>query len=402
MSIIHLQRRISEVGRLRIGQQVAAANGKKRPAKLETWRITSPDQQRIVNLARMYGGQPREWEAPSGAQWEVVTETDRLPVIVPPSDMAFSQHMELWAAGGCQRRCNGQFESISDGPCLCNPDTPECGVHTRLSVMLRDLPGLGVFRLDTQGWYAAQELQGAVGVIALASGRGQMLPATLRLEQRMVKRQGETVKRFAVPVLDVEVSPAQLLAAGGAVGVDGTPGTLAIEPPRQQAIDGSAPLTPVPESVPSEPVASVAVQAAAPKERKRRSNAAQPIPATGVKPRTAKQAAAARQEEPPPPPEPPPAEDDDPLRLNRRMHVLFRKADCPDREDRLIVTRAIVRRENIVSSEDLSRDEVQNVVDTLGGWERDGVLGERITDILQAWAAAQTDEEPEQQDEAQA
>ncbi len=308
--IIDLQRRLHECGRIRIGQQVPTGNGKTRPEKLTTFRLTSPDRTKIANAARLYGGTPQEWDAPAGRQWEVVTEADSLPVMVPPSDMAFTQSYELWSGGGCKRRCDGMNEALSDGPCLCDPAARECDIHTRLSVMLRDLAGLGVWRLDTQGYYAALELQGAVEVVQLAAGRGHMLPARLRLEQRMTKRPGQGTRRFAVPVLDIEVSPAQLLGGQAAAMLgDGTPGTIAIESPRpaQRAIDNSAPLTPVPESVPERPAAPIAEQAAAVKERKPRKNAAQPVPRTGLAPRTAAQAA---RREPPTPDEPPP--DDDP------------------------------------------------------------------------------------------
>lgn len=304
--IIDLQRRISEVGRIRIGQQVANSSGKgTRPSKLTTFRLTSPDRNRIHQAAFLYGGQPAEWEAPAGNQWEVITESDTLNVIVPPSDMAFSQHYELWSSGGCQRRCDGANESISQGPCVCDPEKRECKVHTRLSVMLRDLPGLGVWRIDTQGYYAAVELQGAVEIVQLAAGRGQMLPARLRLEQRMVKRPGQQTKRFAVPVLDIEVSPAQLFSGSAMAVLDSTPGTLAIEPARK--VDGAAPLTPVPESVPESPAPSVAEQASTPKERRPRKNAAQPVARAGIKPRTAAEARTTQRQddEPPLPPEPP-------------------------------------------------------------------------------------------------
>lgn len=288
--IIDLQRRLAEAGRIRIGQQVATSNGKSRPAKLTTFRLTSPDRMRVQQAAQMYGGQAAEWQAPAGPQWEVVTEADALNVIVPPSDMAFSQHYELWSGGGCQRRCDGRVESISDGLCLCDPDARECQIHTRLSVMLRDLPGLGVWRIDTSGYYAAVELQGAVEVVQLAAGRGQMLPARLRLEQRVVKRPGQGTRRFAVPVLDIEVSPAQLLGGGAPLTIGAGDGV-----PARRQLDGAAPLTPVPESVPEAPAPSVAAQAAAVNEAKpkpARRNAAQPVPSTGLAPRTAAQAAA--------------------------------------------------------------------------------------------------------------
>lgn len=287
MAIIDLQRRIAEVGRIRIGQQIASSNGRsKRPAKLTTFRLTSPNRTRVDQAARLYGGEVTEWEAPAGKQWEVVTQAEALNVIVPPSDMAFSQHYELWSAGGgCQRRCDGQSESISDGPCVCDPDNRECDIHTRLSVMLADLPGLGVWRLDTSGYYAAVELQGAVGVVQMAAGRGQMLPAQLRLEQRMVKRGGKTM-RFAVPVLDVEISPAQLVGGGPqTVMIERETGRV-IESPERPALNPA--ITPVPGSVPEHPVASVAEQVAAPQRSRRRTS--QPVPETGLIPRTVEQA----------------------------------------------------------------------------------------------------------------
>lgn len=409
--IIDLQRRLAEIGRIRIGQQVATSNGKgKRPAKLTTFRLTSPDRNRIQQAAVLYGGQPTEWEAPAGNQWEVVTETDALNVICPPSDMAFSQHYELWSGGGCQRRCDGRNESISEGPCICDPDKRECTIHTRLSVMLRDLPGLGVWRIDTSGYYAAVELQGAVEVVQLAAGRGQMLPARLRLEQRMIKRAGQGVKRFAVPVLDIEVSPAQLLGGGSspmAMLEQQRGGQTAISGPQQEnrnaAIDGRAPLTPVPESVPETPTASVAEQAAAVRERRPRKNAAQPVARTGVRPRTAAQAAAGarseRDEIPPPPepdPGPPPPADPEPQRApagmpvadepastaqNRKMHALFREAQISERADRLAVTSYILGFQ-LDTSAHLTVPEANKLIDTMERWKQEGVTDTEVRDVL--------------------
>ena len=291
-TILHLQRRLAEVGRIRLGQQVETRGGKTRPERLSTFRLTSRDKRRIEQAAELYGGTPGEWQSQSGPQWEVVTDTDTLDVIVPPSEMAFSQAYELWGSGGCLRRCDGVNESLSDGPCLCDPDDRECSIHTRLSVMLRDLPGLGVWRVDTSGYYAAVELGAAVQVIQAAAGSGVMLPARLRLEQRRTKRQGESAHDFAVPVLDIDVSPGQLMGGRtGAVQLAGRvqEGLAEIE----DVVPASSYMTPVPESVPEGPVPSVAEQAREVEQdrpKARRSNAAEPIPSTGVKPRPAAEA----------------------------------------------------------------------------------------------------------------
>lgn len=280
--IIDLQRRIAEVGRIRIGDQVATQSGKTRPRKLETFRLTSPDRQRIDAAAALYGGAVKAWKSPAGAQWEVVTGASSMNVIVPPASMAFSQHYEVWSAGGCQRRCDGVTEQISDGPCLCDPDNRTCTPHTRLSVLLRDLPGLGVWRIDSQGYYAAVELGAAVEIIGVAAGVGAMLPARLRLEQRTVRRPGEPTRDFVVPVLDLDVTPAQLLGAVGA----GRVGLAALTDPVVTAPALPSGLTPVPETVPARPVPSIAAQAVVGDgERRPRRGSAQPLPPTGLAPR---------------------------------------------------------------------------------------------------------------------
>lgn len=371
--IIDLQRRIAEVGRIRIGEQVPTSGGRTRPAKLTTFRLTSQDKLRIDQAAQLYGGTTRRWESPAGPAWEVITEAAALDVIVPPSDMAFSQSYEMWSAGGCVRRCDGQSESISDGPCLCNPDHRDCAIHTRLSVLLRDVPGLGVWRIDTSGYYAAVELQGAVEVIQLAAGRGQMLPARLRLDQRTVKRivgDKPMTRRFAVPVLDVDVSPGELLLSGA------RPVELSAPPLQLEAVmDGSASLTPVPDTVPARPIAAVADQmrvVSDPAPRKRRANSAQPVPPTRLAPRTVAEV----QLQGRPPSEPvteqePPAEDEPPedeLPASqpqlRKIFALLTEADIIDRDARLRFVSDVVQRE-ITSSTQLTVSEASAVIDRL-------------------------------------
>jgi hypothetical protein len=280
MPIIDLQRRVHEVGRIRIGHQIPTTKGT-RPAKLETFRLTSASHALIDEVADLYGGTPNQWEAPAGQQWEVITTASVLPVIVPPTELAFSQWYELWAASGCQRRCDGATATYNDGgniqegECLCDPDNRECAIHTRLSVMLAKLNGLGLWRIESQGYNAAAELQGAVHVIEMAARRGELLPAVLRLEQRVTKRPGQGTRRFAVPVLDITVTPAQLFSG---TGLQPTP------PPA--AIDRAAALTPVPQPN-GNTAPSIAEQIATkPPPKKRRTPT---IPETGLEPRTADQ-----------------------------------------------------------------------------------------------------------------
>lgn len=371
--IIDLQRRLAEAGRIRIGHQTSSNNGRKRPEKLDTFRLTSPDRARIEQAAHLFGGTPQQWDAPAGQQWEVITNTDSLHVIVPPADMSFSQYYELWSGGGCQRRCDGRYNSITDSPCVCDPDKRECSIHTRLSVMLRDLPGLGVWRIDTSGYYAAVELQGAVEVVQLAAGRGQMLPARLRLEQRMVKRVGQGTRRFAVPVLDIEVSPGQLLGPAPL-----TPPMLGESSPPAVEVGEDRPtarpaLTPVPDTLPEAPVPSIAEQAdPAPEPKRRRANSAPPVPPSGLKPRTLNEVPPPDTQPTPIPelaPEPEPVEEVEAQELItaaqlKKLSILLREGGFDTQESRHGFVAAAINRD-IESAKELTKDEASKVIDIL-------------------------------------
>lgn len=292
MSILTLQRRLREAGRIRIGHKVPTRDGGQRPAKLETFRLTSRDRRAIEEAASKWGGKVTPWQSPAGQQWEVVTEADELPVLVPPTDMAFDQWFEQWTAAGCKVRCDGERDLIGDAPCSCDPTDRACDIHSRLSVML-PLSGIGLWRLETQGFYAGTELAGVVELLISAAMQGQRLPARLRLEQRTAKRvapNGDPVTlRYVVPVLDVELDLFALTVGGGAPAVG------------RGTSEGTEALTPVPSLTPSAAELaevfrpSVAEQMAAvdeePPEALTRRRVTPP-PTTGMVPRTAMEAAA--------------------------------------------------------------------------------------------------------------
>lgn len=208
MPIIDMQKRLVEVGRIRMGRR----SDKGAPQKLETFRVTSRDQARLAEIAAVYGGTVVEWKERPG-EYEVLTQTAELPILLLPGQ-ALSQWYELWSAGGCQRRCDGVTDVIADGPCTCPSDPDErnakaqkgqaCKPTTRLSVMLPDIPGLGVWRLESHGYYAAVELAATAGMLEQATAHGQVFPARLRIDQRTQVKAGKT-SRYAVPVVDIDV-----------------------------------------------------------------------------------------------------------------------------------------------------------------------------------------------------
>lgn len=241
-----------EVGRIRLGTSTpkTARSGKQynEPVKLERFRLTSRSRSLIVNAAELYGGEPGEW-VPQGSrtpQWEVIIERDWLGVIVPANPC--SQYYEQWAGGKCQVRCDGLRELLTDEPCLCGPDPEQrrCKPYTRLSLMLAEMPGIGIWRLETHGYNAAAELPAVADLLSAAGGN---VPARLEMEERQAevpdpRKPGETmISRFMVPVLHVEVTPAQLISAF-------TP-REALEAARQEPLAIDRPVSAPPNGVPA-------------------------------------------------------------------------------------------------------------------------------------------------------
>lgn len=222
--IIDLQRRLVEVGRIRMGEK----NAKGLPTRLATWKLTSRDRVRLDAAAAQFGGEVIPWEGHDG-QFALQTERDALPILLMPGQTLTSWY-ELWSGGGCQRRCDGTSEQVSDGPCLCDPEARECKPHTRLNVLLQDVPGIGCWRLETKGYYAAVELAGTVDLLELATARGALLPARLRIDQRVQVKDGQT-KKFPVPTLDIDVRPLEMVAITRQAAAGEIPPTTRLELP---------------------------------------------------------------------------------------------------------------------------------------------------------------------------
>lgn len=278
--IIGQQRRLVEVGRIRLGKKVPTENGYSRPAKIDKFRLTSRDRDRLDAAAALYGGTVTAWEG----QWELYTDIDVIPIAVVPSQ-ALSIYYELWGQknlGGdkktpviCLRRCDGATELKSDGPCLCaNEEEMTCRPTVRLSVVLPEVQGLGVWRLESHGWNAASELQGTVELLEALVATGRPVRARLRLDKRESPSEKGT-RKFVVPVIDIDHTLSEVL--------DSLSTTM---PEPIEVESGFRPVA----ALPAPPTPSVAEQVAAanePTERPARANAQEPIKRTGLAPRRA-------------------------------------------------------------------------------------------------------------------
>ena len=240
MPIKTLQKRLTQVGVIRLGAKVTTSNGKTRPDKLETLRFTSPSQPLINAIAAAYGGPVQPWESPTGPQWEVITAAKEIQVLVPPQSI--DPNYELWGNGYRRRMCDGETERISNKPCMCTDARRDCKPTTRMSLMLADIPSLGTWKLESHGWNAAAELPMLAESIERAP---QPIPARLEVQARQKKvydptqppnKQIET-RDFMVPVLHFDfVTPAQ--AFGGQIGAAAQQ-ALSGQPQRAQVAIGA-------------------------------------------------------------------------------------------------------------------------------------------------------------------
>ncbi len=263
-----LQKRLTQVGVIRLGEKRTGNNGKQFPAKLETFRLTSPSKALIERAAELYGGDVRDWpDAPAGPEFQVITKTREIPVYVLPQRI--DPNLELWGNRHRVRLCDGVTERIRNKPCLCEaaarvrydrsglewPESgkflrdprSECKPTTRVSVMLADVSE-GQWKIEAHGWNAAAELPtAATFYLSLAQ---KPVPATLRMDLRdepklVINPDGSEkvdARKFAVPVLDFGdlFTARQALTGGVDAAVD-----RALEGQRLRLAIGAAPTDPL-------------------------------------------------------------------------------------------------------------------------------------------------------------
>lgn len=231
--IITLQRQARELGRLRAGLTEQASNGRTRPARSKTWILTSHQRDYLDAAAEAWGGDVHRWTPQGGGAeaWRLITDAEAIDAILPPGD-PLSQHYEMWSKGGCQRRCDGETEQLSGKPCFClaqfgeefHLQKPEvaCRPHTRLNVVLPDVPDLGVWRVETKGFYAANEIAASIDLIRNATGGNVMVPVRLRIEPRKRVAQGQT-KQYPVIVVEIRGATAGQILGGSvpAIAIEG-------------------------------------------------------------------------------------------------------------------------------------------------------------------------------------
>lgn len=216
--LLNIQRRAAEHGRLRTGYTQG-----NRPMRSATWVVTSHSEEHVRTAATLWGGDVEQWSPLNStiSQWRVITKASSIEALITPGD-PLNQYNEMWSKGGCQRRCDGETETISRQSCICLARFGEdwhqqkkgvvCSTTSRLNVMLPDLSGMGMWRAETHSFYAAQEWGGMVDMVLAGTNGTGFIPVTLRIEPRQRVANGET-KKFPVVVVELRgVTPRQALA----------------------------------------------------------------------------------------------------------------------------------------------------------------------------------------------
>lgn len=221
--------RAPEAGRIRLGVKTSKAM-----KSLETFRFTSPYRDCIDALSQMYGGDVVPWtdaKASPPNQWEVITKASEIEVFLPPNPV--STWYELYAGSGLQRRCDGMTCAIPqqtgpqtwepvDTPCICAAKSNmECSPHTRLKVLLPNVPFRGIWRLETKGWNALKELPGMADLIRQLNESGSMVRVALGIEKRTQMRPSGK-RNFVTPTLTMLDTPLEIMTGKATIGAIAT------------------------------------------------------------------------------------------------------------------------------------------------------------------------------------
>ena len=228
MPMLDIQRRHAEVFRLRLGEK--GRNGA--PQKLtDAIRVTSHSRAVVDAFVAVYGGETKPWDG----QWEAKLPTTELPIMVLPGQ-SISQWWEQYRGSVCERRCDGETETLSGNPCVCPlditarmADKNACRPMTRVNVLCPDVDVVGAGSLVTHGMVAAETLPQAVAVAEAALSRGLMVPGVLRIVEHKGKR------HYIVPQIEIVGVSLAALTTGE------VPQRVAIAAPPQRAVEAPAP-----------------------------------------------------------------------------------------------------------------------------------------------------------------
>ena len=210
---------LPEVGRIRTGVK----SGKAMKA-IDTFRFTSTSESQLQAIAGIYGGEVEPWHdamANPPNQYQLITEASTIKVVCQPNSV--DVQYEMWSKGGRQRACDGEVCEVSipksseyvEQPCMCAAKGQmECRPHTRVNLIIPDIPFSGTWRYESKGMSAAHTYPVMMQIIDQLRANGGLLPVDMTIVDREVRKHGQT-RKFKVVEFHTQVSVNQMLTGGG-------------------------------------------------------------------------------------------------------------------------------------------------------------------------------------------
>jgi len=204
------QVRLPRLGKIRLGVKVARAQSFY-PQPVDYFVCPDP-------VKKVHGDRPRE-----------------LPILFPNEDdscwaiqfyRCYSQTRGLICKGDGERasalvdeqtgslatRRSRQFSlrKVDCNPAACSYYGKQCRRVMNLQFLLPDVPGLGVWQLDTSSFWSMSNINNAVQLVRESCGRVSMMPLTLRLQPQKVQPNG-LKKTVHVLALDTPLTLVEML-----------------------------------------------------------------------------------------------------------------------------------------------------------------------------------------------
>lgn len=197
------------------------------PVRSDTLVFRSDDRSRLEAIAAKLGGAVTSSPDPATeGTWRLISKAASVDVVVPANDRrGWAAVYEFWGAGGKLRECDGRTcrfavdpqtgERREDIPCVCRELELEgdqaCKLTSRLNVILPDLldvPGLGVWQVESRGTSTYMALQGTVNFLEHAGGI-MGVPLVLRVEIRQSRDPNGQIRKWPVLTLVAKESLAR-------------------------------------------------------------------------------------------------------------------------------------------------------------------------------------------------
>jgi len=206
MPMLDLAVRFQDTYRVRLGDLPA----KNRPRALtDQLRVTAPGPEAPAAFAEVYGSvdnagvQPWEDEK-SNDRFQVYLPITALPIWIMPGNV-LDQWWEMYKGKVCDRRCDGQVETLTKVACMCEPDMKaragdknQCSPMTRFSIMCPEVESvLGSGSLVTHSLIAAETFPAALWLAGPWLSKNVPVAATLRT----ITHKGRTT--FTFPTIEV-------------------------------------------------------------------------------------------------------------------------------------------------------------------------------------------------------